>query len=100
MKQAFLIAVADALITAAPALAKPGNGHGNGNGMGHGYGHSADMVHSNHGMGTTYGYGQGGCPPGLAKKAVPCVPPGQAKKYGLGQQVAANQALMGYSQLP
>ncbi len=21
------------------------------------------------------------CPPGLAKKAVPCVPPGQAKKY-------------------
>ena len=24
-----------------------------------------------------------GCPPGLAKKAVPCVPPGQAKKaYG------------------
>jgi hypothetical protein len=24
--------------------------------------------------------GPGGCPPGLAKKAVPCVPPGQAKK--------------------
>ena len=23
----------------------------------------------------------GGCPPGLAKKAVPCVPPGQAKKF-------------------
>ncbi|WP_254429112.1 MULTISPECIES: hypothetical protein [unclassified Ruegeria] len=23
----------------------------------------------------------GHCPPGLAKKAVPCVPPGQAKKY-------------------
>ncbi|MBS0565295.1 MAG: excinuclease ABC subunit A [Proteobacteria bacterium] len=23
----------------------------------------------------------GRCPPGLAKKAVPCVPPGQAKKY-------------------
>ncbi|QFT81273.1 hypothetical protein FIU89_11690 [Roseovarius sp. THAF27] len=22
-----------------------------------------------------------GCPPGLAKKAVPCVPPGQAKKH-------------------
>jgi len=22
------------------------------------------------------------CPPGLAKKAVPCIPPGQAKKYG------------------
>jgi hypothetical protein len=25
--------------------------------------------------------GNKGCPPGLAKKAVPCVPPGQAKKY-------------------
>lgn len=23
----------------------------------------------------------GHCPPGLAKKSVPCVPPGQAKKY-------------------
>jgi hypothetical protein len=26
------------------------------------------------------GYGVGGCPPGLAKKAVACMPPGQAKK--------------------
>ena len=26
-----------------------------------------------------------GCPPGLAKKAIPCVPPGQAKKWGLGR---------------
>lgn len=25
--------------------------------------------------------GNKGCPPGLAKKAVPCVPPGQAKKW-------------------
>lgn len=24
--------------------------------------------------------GKAGCPPGLAKKSVPCVPPGQAKK--------------------
>ena len=30
----------------------------------------------------TPGYsGAGSCPPGLAKKAVPCVPPGQAKKH-------------------
>ncbi len=28
--------------------------------------------------------GGGFCPPGLAKKAVPCVPPGQAKKGGHG----------------
>lgn len=28
-----------------------------------------------------------GCPPGLAKKAVPCVPPGQAKKWQLGERL-------------
>lgn len=28
--------------------------------------------------------GPKGCPPGLAKKAVPCVPPGQAKKWQIG----------------
>lgn len=28
-----------------------------------------------------------GCPPGLAKKG--CVPPGQAKKYAIGQPLAA-----------
>jgi Ni/Co efflux regulator RcnB len=26
------------------------------------------------------------CPPGLAKKAVPCVPPGQAKKHASGDE--------------
>jgi hypothetical protein len=26
----------------------------------------------------------GHCPPGLAKKAVPCVPPGQVKRYRVG----------------
>ncbi|MXU65883.1 RcnB family protein [Oceanomicrobium pacificus] len=32
-----------------------------------------------------------GCPPGLAKKAVPCVPPGQAKKlYGVGRPLPAD----------
>lgn len=28
------------------------------------------------------GVGVGGCPPGLAKKNPPCVPPGQARSYG------------------
>lgn len=28
-----------------------------------------------------------GCPPGLAKKAVPCVPPGHAKAWGAGDYV-------------
>ncbi len=29
----------------------------------------------------------GHCPPGLAKKAIPCVPPGQAKKYRRGDYI-------------
>ena len=73
MKQLLLIAGVTALAVAAPAFAKPGNGHGNP----HGYGAAAPM-----------GYGAGGCPPGLAKKAVPCMPPGQAKKmYGVGDRL-------------
>ncbi len=27
------------------------------------------------------------CPPGLAKKAVPCVPPGQVKRYRVGDYI-------------
>jgi hypothetical protein len=34
--------------------------------------------------GTVAVAGPRGCPPGLAKKAVPCVPPGQAKKWEVG----------------
>ncbi|WP_422048669.1 hypothetical protein [Shimia sp.] len=29
----------------------------------------------------------GHCPPGLAKKAVPCVPPGQVKRYRVGDHI-------------
>lgn len=29
----------------------------------------------------------GHCPPGLAKKAVPCAPPGQAKRYRVGDHI-------------
>lgn len=32
------------------------------------------------------------CPPGLAKKAVPCVPPGQARKWAIGDTVPTNVA--------
>lgn len=67
MKQAILIFGAAALAFGGTAVAKPGHGHGNP----HAYG----------------GYGVAGCPPGLAKKAVPCVPPGQAKKmFSVGQR--------------
>jgi hypothetical protein len=30
-----------------------------------------------------------GCPPGLAKKAVPCVPPGHAKAWQVGERIPA-----------
>jgi hypothetical protein len=89
MKQLILIAGAAALGIAGPALAKPGNGHGNG----HGYGYGA---------GAPMGYGAGGCPPGLAKKAIPCVPPGQAKKlYNVGQRFPLGYGSpLGYGQIP
>lgn len=29
----------------------------------------------------------GGCPPGLAKKNPPCIPPGQAKKFSRGDYI-------------
>ena len=55
MKYLLLFAGTAALSLAGPALAKPA--HGNGHGHGHGQG--------------AQGYGVGGCPPGLAKKAIP-----------------------------
>lgn len=81
MKKQILIGGALALALAGPAFAKPGNGHGNPHG---------------------YGNANGGCPPGLAKKNPPCVPPGQAKKlFGVGQQVPLGyQNLLGYNGLP
>ena len=86
MKMLILLAGAATFAFAGPALAKPGNGHGNGN------------VHA-HGVQGPVGYGVGGCPPGLAKKAVSCVPPGQAKKlFGVGQRVPLGyNGLLGYN---
>ena len=87
MKALVLLSGAMALSMAGPALAGPGNGHG----RGHGYGVQGPV-----------GYGMGGCPPGLAKKAVPCMPPGQAKKlFGVGQRVPTGyNGLLGYNALP
>jgi hypothetical protein len=75
MKHILLLAGAAALGFAAPAFAKPSNGHGNGHGN-HAYGLNGPV-----------GYGIGGCPPGLAKKHNGCLPPGQAKKlFAAGQR--------------
>ena len=87
MKQLLLFAGLAALGIAAPAAAKPGNGHGNS--------HAYDLQ-------GPVGYGHGGCPPGLAKKAIPCIPPGQAKKlYNVGQRFPAGYgSALGYNQIP
>lgn len=97
MKQTLLILAASGLAFSAPALAKPGNGHGPGHGAMHGQ-NVNHPGHENHGKGTLYGYGKGGCPPGLAKKAVPCMPPGKAK---VGQVLATGLASpMRFGQIP
>ena len=74
------------LAIATPSVAKPGNGHGQGQNHTYGY--------DDHGKGQLYGYGLGGCPPGLAKKGNGCQPPGQAKKrYAVGKPLPAGVVL-------
>lgn len=79
-----------------PALNQPGNGNGNGNGnakragnvkVGAYFGDKQRVVVRNY-----YGseYKAGRCPPGLAKKNNGCMPPGQAKKYTVGQRLPGN----------
>ena len=45
------------------------------------------------------GYGVGGCPPGLAKKAVACMPPGQARKL-LGARARDVRRLAALERVP
>jgi hypothetical protein len=89
MKQVVILAGAAAFAFAAPVVAKPGNGPGHGNP--HAYGVNGPV-----------GYGAGGCPPGLAKKNPPCIPPGQAKKlYGIGQRLPLGYGTpYAYTQIP
>lgn len=77
-----LSALVVASIGLTPALADPGKGNGHGNGK---QWKSNSSKHSNkhhrgdrHSPRVVY---RSDCPPGLAKKNPPCVPPGQAKKY-------------------
>jgi len=92
MKHMLIFAGASALAFTAPAVAKPGNGHGNPHNYGNAYAYGTQGP---------VGYGVGGCPPGLAKKAVPCVPPGQARKqFGVGDQVPSGYNLLSYGALP
>src|SRR5688500_1422982 len=95
MKTLILLAGAAALAFASPAYAKPGKAHGKGH-----KGHSA-LLHGEHGKGSLYGKGLGGCPPGHAKVS-PCMPPGQHKKiFSVGQRVPLGyRGLLGYNALP
>ena len=45
------------------------------------------------------GYGVGGCPPGLAKKAVACMPPGQARKL-LGAPISEVRRVADFERMP
>jgi hypothetical protein len=101
MKHLVILAGAAAFALAGPAFAKPGNGHGNGNGNGNGKNHGyAKRLGDKHG--SLYGYGAGGCPPGLAKKHNGCMPPGQVKKlYRIGQRFPLGYGnRWSYNQIP
>ena len=106
MKTILMLASAGALaFTGAAAHAKPphaGQGKGRGAAMAH---HGRDIARGmagQHGFGSQYGYGLGGCPPGLAKKNPPCIPPGLARQqFQAGQRLPLGYASpFGYNQIP
>jgi Ni/Co efflux regulator RcnB len=94
----FLIAASIAALVALPAAAEAKNGNGNDHGKGNSSGgfwgssskwQDSDKPKSRHNdkdilRSYVIGEYKRHCPPGLAKKNPPCVPPGQAKKYGVG----------------
>ena len=91
MTKLIIIASVAALAFAGPAYAKPNHAKGHGK-----------AKHGQHHAGTPYGYGAGGCPPGLAKKNNGCLPPGQAKKlYNIGQRFPGSYGYnWNYNQIP
>lgn len=96
MKYIALAAGTALLAFASPALAKPDKGHGQGQK------HAHAMKYEKHAKVAYYGYGKGGCPPGLRKKNNLCMPRGQYKKlYSRGQRYPGNYgSLWSYNQIP
>src|SRR5918998_5280653 len=96
MKHILLIAGAAALAVASPAYAKPGKAHGKAQKGQH------SLLHGEHGKGSLYGKGLGGCPPGHSKHPGVCMPHGQYKKlFNVGQRVPLGyRGLLGYDALP
>ena len=89
MKTLILLTGAALLVSTGPAYAKPNHSK-----------HSA-KTHQAHVLGAQ-GYGQGGCPKGLAKKNAECMPPGQHKKlFNVGQRLPKGyNAYTPYNQIP
>ena len=96
MKNLLILATAIGL-AAAPVTAKNDGNNGNGNGNKHrveravpgqGNGNAARVANPS----------TGACPPGLAKKNPPCVPPGQARQvqsgYGVGDRIDRDYVLV------
>jgi hypothetical protein len=107
MYKILLAAGAAALAVAAPASADPGKGKGQGNQAKHGQVTKAQGKQVKHGKGIYQGHaaanfwGNGNCPPGLAKRNNGCLPPGIAKRhFGIGDRWRGNYGLWNYNQVP
>ena len=78
-------------LCAAPALAEKPEWAGKGKGHGKGHNKHFDDQRRGHVLGYYDAeFRKGHCPPGLAKKNNGCMPPGQAKKWRVGQRVPAD----------
>jgi Ni/Co efflux regulator RcnB len=102
MRKATIALACAAMLAAAPAFAKGDKGEGHGHGKGHdkheeraerrddvregGYFREEHREAARRYAAEHYG-GRKGCPPGLAKKNNGCMPPGQARKWAVGEPV-------------
>jgi hypothetical protein len=107
MYKFLLVAGAASLAFATPALTDPGKNKGHGNQAKHGQAskahgkHAKDsrMIHQGHASANFWG--NGNCPPGLAKKNNGCLPPGIAKKsFNVGDRWNGNYGMWNYNQVP
>lgn len=94
MRQILLLAGAAALLGAAPAVAKPGQGGPKAH-----TGHSAHKSHATRSAARRLG--QEVCAPGLAKKPVSCMPPGQAGRIlAMGARVPTGWGTIPFTRIP
>lgn len=103
MKKTIILTVCAVLALTSPAMAKNNGNHGNGHGKSKGKWENSESYDHGGKRGDRYilrdyvlGHYRKNCPPGLAKKNPPCIPPGQAKKFGVGDYLPEG----GYEPLP